>query len=281
MDWSSERYVRLYTRETVEMAFWSWQALAVWPWLLARCDRNGRLGLGKHGREGLAVLLKMPAEVVSEGLDCLLSDGCVTERHDSHGFVTLDVPNFVAAQDTRSRAMTAAERQAAKRARDLEEKANHAESLGARHECHGVTQASRMSPQPAVPAVPSVPATPEEEPSPSAPAKRARKVRTLSPAAVRVRDAIEAGTAVTYPPGSFDALEARLREGLTEDDAHAVVRHAAADLFWGGKVRCDPATLFRPSHLPGLLAKAKAGPAPQHSTPAQRGAAYQLARDVE
>jgi hypothetical protein len=218
---------------------------------------------GRHGRDVIADLTDIPAEVALPGLDGLAADGCVVET--ARG---LTVPNFIEAQEAKNRALSPAERKAEQRARDRGGKAKLAEPLGVSHECHdGHAPVTNVTPYCAVPPVLPVP---KEEASPSAPTprKRAKRERVLSDRAATVADAIEAASGVAYPPASFDALETRLGEvgGPTEDDALAIVRYAAADPFWGAQVRCDPATLFRPKHWPGLLAKAKAAPAKPMST---------------
>lgn len=93
------------------------------------------------------------------------------------------------------------------------------------------------------------------------PAKSTRRKRELSEASLAVQSEIEKLAEVTYPPATFDALEARLKaKDLTLDDALAVVRYAATDPFWGREVKLDPSTIFRPAHWPGLLGKARAKP---------------------
>lgn len=77
--------------------------------------------------------------------------------------------------------------------------------------------------------------------------------------AVAIGQEIALLTGAEYPPASFDALETRFRDGeMSPDDALLLVRYAAKDKFWGGEVKIDPSTVFRPKHWPGLLAKAKA-----------------------
>lgn len=60
MNWATERYVRLFTRKTASTAMWTWQARALWPWLLAACDRSGDIVLGKHGVRGLIATVELP-----------------------------------------------------------------------------------------------------------------------------------------------------------------------------------------------------------------------------
>jgi hypothetical protein len=96
MDWQNERYIRFYTRETAETRSWSWQARAIWPWLMARCDRAGVLQVRNHGKRHaiLAAFLNMPTDVVAQGIADLIEDGCIVERED--GFL---IRNFLDAQE--------------------------------------------------------------------------------------------------------------------------------------------------------------------------------------
>jgi hypothetical protein len=95
MRWSDERYVRLYTRDTIEWTMLPWEARALFPLLLRKVDRAGLLDLGKHGAKGLAVTVGLPIHVVEPGLAGLLEDGCVVQN----GTVVL-VKNFIEAQET-------------------------------------------------------------------------------------------------------------------------------------------------------------------------------------
>lgn len=97
MDWSNERYVRLYTRDTIDWCLWPWQARAVFPLLLRKMDRSGFLAVGNHGAAGIAELVRMPVDVVQVGLDSLVRDGCVTLRD---GVVTMK--NYVEAQESKA-----------------------------------------------------------------------------------------------------------------------------------------------------------------------------------
>ena len=96
MNWSDERYVRLYTRDTVEWEMLPWQSRALWPLLLRKLDRASVLSLGRHGARGLAALVKLPPEVVEPGLAGLLSDGCICYGADGS---TIVAPNFIEAQE--------------------------------------------------------------------------------------------------------------------------------------------------------------------------------------
>lgn len=94
MNWSAERYSRLYTRDTANWLAGPWQARALLPCVVRKLDRSGRLDLDDNGIDGLAAVVGLPVEVVEAGLawwsrkGTLVMDGSV-----------LVMPNFVAAQE--------------------------------------------------------------------------------------------------------------------------------------------------------------------------------------
>ena len=119
MDWSNERYVRLYTRETVDDALLSWEARALWHELLKRFDRAGVVEVGPHGWRGVAVLVRIPPEIVERAGAELEQDGRIERRGDY-----LLAPNFIEAQeatfsDRQRKAESRARRRDEARARDL------------------------------------------------------------------------------------------------------------------------------------------------------------------
>jgi hypothetical protein len=63
MDWHDERYVRLYTRDTVNWKLMGWQARCLMPLLLRKADRAGCVDVGEDGAEGIAALVDIPVEV--------------------------------------------------------------------------------------------------------------------------------------------------------------------------------------------------------------------------
>ena len=92
MRWEDERYVRVYTRDTPDWCALSWEARALFAFLLRRVDRAGIVDLGRSGVRGLAGMVQMPPEVVERALPELLADGSVLQTG-----TTLVIPNFVAA----------------------------------------------------------------------------------------------------------------------------------------------------------------------------------------
>ena len=53
MDWSNERYVRVYTRDTTTWKILSWEARALLQFLIRKVDRSGVVDTGRHGARGL------------------------------------------------------------------------------------------------------------------------------------------------------------------------------------------------------------------------------------
>lgn len=93
MDWTNERYVRAYTRDTADYLVLSWQARGLWWEVLRKADRSGVIATS-HGARGIAALVRWPLEVVQEALMELLADGCIRECEG--GFV---LPNYLDAQE--------------------------------------------------------------------------------------------------------------------------------------------------------------------------------------
>lgn len=116
MDWSNERYVRLYTRETAEWRAFCWQAKACLPLMLMHADRIGLVAMrpGPSRMRLLAGLIGIPEDVVSAGVADLVVDGCLIET--DAGFI---FKNFIEAQE--------AEASNAKRCREYRERLRNSE----------------------------------------------------------------------------------------------------------------------------------------------------------
>lgn len=95
LDWASDHFVRLYTRETDDDLLLSWEALAVWHMFLKKCDKSGLLET-RRGVRGLAALLRIPIEVVERVLQELIEDG----RMRSIPSVGFRAPNYTDANYT-------------------------------------------------------------------------------------------------------------------------------------------------------------------------------------
>jgi hypothetical protein len=182
--WSDERYVRMYTRDTIDWVAWGWESQALFMLVLRKVDRGGLLPLGKHGIRGLAGLLAMPTDVIERAIEPLMLDGCVEIRES-----TLVVRNFIEAQEA---TISDAQRQREHRARSRDV-ARAKELLGStafvtnRDTCvtkrnenvtHGHGASQPVTPSLAVPPVPSraVPldAPPEKDPDVAPVARRKR-----------------------------------------------------------------------------------------------------------
>jgi hypothetical protein len=57
MDWENERYVRVYTRDTIDWVALGWEAQSLFLLLIRKVDRSGVLEIGKHGARGVAGLI--------------------------------------------------------------------------------------------------------------------------------------------------------------------------------------------------------------------------------
>lgn len=101
MDWDNERWVKLYTRDSVGWKLLSWQARTVVLHLLRKVDAAGVLDVGTDGVYGLAAVLELPLEVVEPGIAQL-----TTQRGDAPSTVVFSgdayaIPNFMEAQEAR------------------------------------------------------------------------------------------------------------------------------------------------------------------------------------
>lgn len=179
MRWEDERYVRLYTRDTPELASLSWEARALMWELLRKVDRAGLLPVGRSGVRGLAGLLRMPLDVVESALAELVDDGCVAWSSEG-----VFLPNFLAAQEANQsdRARKAASREkAAATARDVThcDQPSHGVTIGHElgpnvtrgHEPSHAVTSGHSYPSLAVPslAVPEPPVVPQGGPTTAAP----------------------------------------------------------------------------------------------------------------
>lgn len=94
MRWEDERYVRLYTRDTIGWKLLPWQAKCVIPLVMRKLDRAGILDLGGAGLEGVAALIDMPAEVALPGIAAAIEKGVFVLNADA-----LVMPHFLEAQE--------------------------------------------------------------------------------------------------------------------------------------------------------------------------------------
>ncbi len=198
MRWEDERYVRLYTRDTVDWNMWPWQSRALFPLLLRKLDRAGIFELGKHGMAGLADAVRLPVEVVDAGLAGLIVDGCLERRGE-----VLVMRSFIEAQESSS---TDAQRKRDQRER-ARSRAQYVELTGqevtkrdqesqngtkSHAQSHGVTSGHSV---PSVPCLPNTESVSDCPPDPLGKAANAtqRKIVTRHEAAARnILDAFNA-----------------------------------------------------------------------------------------
>jgi hypothetical protein len=112
MRWPDERYVRLYTRDTIDWLALSFEAQGLLALLLRKADRAGLIKLGRHGKRGVAAALGHAHRwaVIGLALEELLADGVVVLGDEA-----LVVRNFVEAQEAQQ---SDAARKRAQRERD-------------------------------------------------------------------------------------------------------------------------------------------------------------------
>jgi hypothetical protein len=143
MDWSNERYVRLYTRDTTDWQVLSFEAQGLMALLMRKVDRAGVLPFGKQGRRGdgvavaLAVCHPSRVDAIGAALEELLADGCITIR-DREGGRELVIPNFITAQEA-----TMSDRQRQKVSRERRRDGCHMDLDGVTLESRNVTSESR------------------------------------------------------------------------------------------------------------------------------------------
>lgn len=98
MDWSNERYVRVYTRDTTTWKLMDWRARTVLLHLVRKVDRAGVLDVGHDGVLGLAAVIELPLDIVEPGIAQLTTSrgGIPTVVDTGTAYV---LPNFMPAQE--------------------------------------------------------------------------------------------------------------------------------------------------------------------------------------
>lgn len=112
MDYGDERYVRLFTRDTVTWKRMGWEARTVLMHMFRKVNRVGVVEVGDDGIEGLAALLELPDDLVQRGVDSLVQRRTVIQSV-IRGTAAYVIPNFFPAQEAKAtdRARKARERE--------------------------------------------------------------------------------------------------------------------------------------------------------------------------
>lgn len=101
MDWDNERYVRSYTKDTVNRLLLPWQSRHLLDSLWRKFDRAGLIDLGEHDPVlAVAALLGDPEQFVADGLPSLLTGSdppCKIIQQAGKSY--LYSPNFLDAQE--------------------------------------------------------------------------------------------------------------------------------------------------------------------------------------
>lgn len=180
MNFEDERYVRLFTRDSLTWLSWGWETRAVFVLTLRKLDRAGVLDTGKMDKStAVALLIGVPNDVASRALKQLTSDGTATETPNAIVF-----PRFLEAQECKqSDAHRQRESRVNRRTKAVSERIHDVVSHTA---SHGVTDGHTVS-QLVTPAVPSQPCLAEPAvPNLSMPSKSAPTPRKKAPPDPRV-----------------------------------------------------------------------------------------------
>ena len=97
--WQDEHWVKLYTEDDADWLDVPGPARSVFYSLMRRCDKAGRIRLGRAGMKGLAKLIDWPWEMLKPQIDALVLDGCLSMRGDGSEVL---LRNFAEAQASRT-----------------------------------------------------------------------------------------------------------------------------------------------------------------------------------
>lgn len=241
MNWSDERYVKLYSRNTATWVTWPWQARAALPLFLRVADGAGLLDCGRREPlRALAALVMLPVEVVEVAVAAMVEDGTleVVER----GWL---LPHYLEAQEaTKTPALKKRDQRDRDRAKAREI------TMAPVTECHRVSPSVPLQPSPAQPTT-----SPAQE----------EVVAPLRVASPSVGELVEAWNGLPHPPfpachavagKRLRAAQARLREVPDIDRwRRAVARLPTSPFLRGENDRGWVATLdwlLRPDTLTKL-----------------------------
>ncbi len=144
MDWSNERYVRLYVRNTITWHRLEFAGQTVFMHVLRRLDRAGVLDLsGIDPEKAIGIVTSVPVDIIRDGLRSCLDLGVLVVDGDR-----LLGPNYIDAQEA---VASNAERQRRHRARLRAEKnLSGSEGTGGNALSRAVTRGNESNPTPSV-----------------------------------------------------------------------------------------------------------------------------------
>lgn len=263
MDWSNERYVRVYTRDTADYQILSWQARGLWLELLRKADRCGFVATS-HGARGIAALVRWPLDVVDAAMTELVADGCLVGSESPVGFV---IPNYLDAQETeQSGAQRTREYRARRRDRANDSVTNGHSDETKYHQnvtagdnvkrdvTNGDSYPIRADPSDPIPLPDLVKSAVADAPKPGS--KSARPTDTEQQAVRRVLDKLGDNSGVSYrgSPRHTKLIVDRLRSGITEFELRFVIGYCSRELRWAEEPadgRQDMRPFLRPETLFG------------------------------
>lgn len=218
MNWSDERYVKLYSRNTATWVTWPWQARAALPLFLRVADGAGLLDCGRREPlRALAALVMLPVEVVEVAVAAMVDDGTleVVER----GWL---LPHYLEAQEaTKTPALKKRDQRDRDRAKAREI------SMVPVTNSHQASPVVTKCPPPAQPSPPPPPAQPIPAGRSATPPKTKP---TTDPTWQPLVDALDElwerikGTRYSWSPADFAALKALRRRAEDQEIAQRWVR---------------------------------------------------------
>lgn len=144
MDWTEEKYVKLYQRDTVTWLGWPWEGRCVLPLLLRKVDGAGLLAHGSIAPAvGIGLLIGVPVAVVEVALAAFLADG--TALLTPAGVL---LPKFLDAQEARKSDALRARESRDRRRNDAKSGAAASHAVTPRHT---PSQPVTLQPSPAQP----------------------------------------------------------------------------------------------------------------------------------
>jgi hypothetical protein len=115
VDWSNERYVRLYTRDSTTWKLLDWRGRMVFMLMMRKATRAGVIDVDGHGAIGLAALIEAPIDIVEAGIAQLTDPRIAVVVATPTAYV---IPKFLEAQEA---VQTTAHRSREYRARQRDE----------------------------------------------------------------------------------------------------------------------------------------------------------------